>query len=76
MLNKEWKILNHKHQNLNKFKYLHSKFKTNLSKQIFIKERFAVFVIGILVIGYCLGFRIPNLGFISLLNKQLRGELS
>ena len=72
MLNKEWKILNPKHQILNKFKCLNSKFKTNLSKESFTKERFAVFVIGILVIWYCLGFRISNLGFISLLNKQLR----
>ncbi len=31
MLSKEWKILNPKHQILNKFKYLNAKFKTNLS---------------------------------------------
>ena len=74
MLNKEWKILNPKHRGLcprprkprkglilNKFKCLNSKFKTNLSKESFTKERFAVFVIGILVIWYCLGFRVSNL---------------
>ena len=37
------KILNPKHQILNKFKYLNSKFKTNLSKESFTKERFRRF---------------------------------
>ena len=46
MLNIEWKIPNPKHQILNKFEYLNSKFKTNLSKKSFTKEGFAVFVIG------------------------------
>ena len=40
MLNKMWKILNPKHQILNKFKCLNSKIKTNLSKD---KERFRCF---------------------------------
>ena len=35
MLNKRWKIPNPKHQILNKFKYLNSKSKTNLSKESF-----------------------------------------
>ncbi len=59
MPDKMWKILNSKHQILNKSEYLNPKFKTNL-----YKERFAVFVIRILVIWYCLGFRISSLGFI------------
>ena len=74
MFNKILKILNPKHQTLNKFQYLNSKFKTNLSRESFTKETIIfskgfceakkfVFVIGISVIWYCLGFRISNLGF-------------
>ena len=43
MYNKMWEILNPKHQILNKFKFLNQKFKTNLSKGSFTKERFRCF---------------------------------
>ena len=58
MLNKRLKILNPKHQILNKSKYLNLKLKTNLSKESFTKERFVVFVIWVLVL-----FSISNLEF-------------
>jgi len=58
-----WKILNPKHQILNKFQYLNSKFKTNTSLK---KKAFLIFEFWYLVL-----FRISNLGFrISYLNKE------
>ena len=61
---KMWKILNHKHQILNKFEYLNPKFKTNLSKESFTKERVRSFCHWDFGIWYCLVFRISSLGFI------------
>ena len=59
MPDKMWKILNPKHQILNKSEYLNPKFKTNL-----YKERSRVFCHWDFGIWYCLGFRISSLEFI------------
>ena len=56
MLNRIWKILNYKQH----FFFLEKRKPVLKEKTYFF---FAVFVIGISVIGYCLVFRISNLGF-------------
>ncbi len=67
----KWKILNPKHEILNKFEYLNPKFKTNLSKESFTKERFRRFChwnFGNLIL-----FSVSDLVFrISIAHKVLR----
>ena len=63
MRNKVWEILNPKHQILNKFEYLNSKFKTNLYREmntsLFLSFRF----------WYLVLFMISDLEFMIFVHK-------